>query len=226
MNRPSYGASDHYLDAKGREYLAWQDVGGVENGKFEARKFARFVRPDDVVLDFGCGAGNILRALTCARKIGVEVNPAARERCEQAGIACFPDVADVPAGIVDLALSNHALEHVPAPIEAMRQIRRTLKSGGRLAVCVPIDDWRTQKRFDPKDVNHHLYTWTPQLLGNALVEAGYRVEPGALSIVTLTWPPHHLAIQSALPPALFDLVCTVWAVLVKRRQLLAVVRAA
>ena len=105
MGGPSYGVSGHYLDAKGRSYLAWQDAGGATNGRLEARKFAGLVRPEHAVLDFGCGAGNILRALTCARKIGVEVNPAARERCEQAGITCFADVAEVPDGIVDVAIS-------------------------------------------------------------------------------------------------------------------------
>jgi SAM-dependent methyltransferase len=225
MTGPSYGVSDHYLDAKGRSYLAWQDTGGIENGRIEARKFAPLIRPEHVVLDFGCGAGNILRALTCARKIGVEVNPAARERCEQVGITCFADVAEVPDGIVDVAISNHALEHVPAPIEAMRQIRRTLKPGGWFCVCVPIDDWRVRRRFDPQDVNHHLYTWTIQLLGNALTEAGFSVSPDAIRLVNHTWPPKHLALEAALPRPVFKAICAFWAILVRRRELVAVVRA-
>ncbi len=225
MNRPSYGASDHYLDAKGRSYLAWQDAGGVENGRIEARKFRALIRPQDVVLDFGCGAGNILRALECGRKIGVEVNPAARERCEQAGITCYADAAEVPERSVDVAISNHALEHVPSPVEALRQILRTLRPGGAFCLCVPIDDWRLQRRFDPQDINHHLHTWTVQLLGNSLTEAGFPVAAESIKILTNTWPPHHLALDSALPQPLFDAVCTFWAVVVRRRQLFAVVRA-
>lgn len=225
LNRPSYGASDHYLDEKGRAYLAWQDVDGVENGKIEARKFMPLIRPDHVVLDFGCGAGNILRALQCARKIGIEVNPAARAKAQQAGITCFADAAEVPEGIVDVAITNHALEHVPTPVEAMREIRRTLKPSGWFSACVPIDDWRNQRRYDPVDVNHHLHTWTAQLFGNCLSEAGFPVDEKSMRILRNTWPPKHLALESALPRPLFEAICAFWSVLVRRRELLAVVRA-
>src|SRR3990172_4969425 len=119
MGGPNYGASDHYLGEKGEAYLAWQDAGGVLNGEIESRKFRRLIQAEDTVLDFGCGAGNLLRALRCARKIGVEVNPAALQKCREAGIECHADLAAVPDGIADVIVSNHALEHVPAPVEAL-----------------------------------------------------------------------------------------------------------
>jgi SAM-dependent methyltransferase len=72
-----------------------------------------------------------------------------------------------------VVVSNHTLEHIAAPYDALCQLRPKLKPGGRLVLVLPIDDWRAQRRWDPKDINRHLYTWTPMNLGNLLDEAGY-----------------------------------------------------
>lgn len=222
---PDYGVCDHYLGEKGEAYLAWQDAGGVLDGEIESRKFQRLIRPGDTVVDFGCGAGNLLRALRCTRRIGVEANPAALARCREAGIEAHADLAEVPDGIADVVVSNHALEHVPAPIEALRQLRTKLKPRGRLCLVLPIDDWRATRRYDPGDKNRHLYTWTPQLLGNALSEAGFRVRSSDVWIRTHAWPKGHQFLYRHLPEPLFDLACRLYSMLLRRRELAAVLEA-
>jgi SAM-dependent methyltransferase len=124
-------------------------------------------------MDFGCGGGFLLRQLHCARGIGIEINPAARRFAELNGTEMYGTVEECPDGVADVVISNHALEHVPYPIGALSALRRKLKAGGRLVLCVPIDNWRQEKRYDSADKNHHLHTWTPLLLGHTLCEAGY-----------------------------------------------------
>jgi len=68
-------------------------------------------------------------------------------------------------------------------------------------------------------VDHHLQTWTPKLLGNALYEAGYEVEN--IRVVTSAWhrwlfPLTRLGIGSPVFWAL--------AALKRRRQLFAIAR--
>jgi hypothetical protein len=78
--------------------------------------------------------------------------------------------------------------------------------GGSLLLCVPIDNWRHQRHYDPHDINHHLHTWTPQLLGNTLVDAGY----DALSIYARIFAlpgARTVAAYGRLPYWLFRLVC-------------------
>ena len=222
---PTYGTSIHYDSTRGPEYFRYQEVIGANSGLLDAMKFAPYVRPTDDVLDFGCGAGHLLDALHCNRKIGIEINSVAREAATNRGLTCYADMSEVPARSVDVAISNHALEHVPYPIGALREIRRALRQGGSLVLCVPIDDWRATKKYDPKDVNHHLNTWTPQLLGNTLREAGFAVDRDSIRILTHAWPPAAGKIYR-LSPTAFRIVGTIWSVLRRRRQLIARVRPA
>lgn len=172
---PSYGTSLHYLGERGAEYFAWQKGGGQFAGRINSHKFCHLVEPRHTIVDFGCGGGFLLKNLHCARRIGIEINPAARQQAAELGIETYSSAEDLPDAVADIILSDHALEHIPYPIGALQSLRPKLKPGGTLALCVPIDNWRHQRRFTSCDPNHHLHTWTPQLLGNSLVEAGYEV---------------------------------------------------
>ncbi|MEX0873326.1 MAG: class I SAM-dependent methyltransferase [Actinomycetota bacterium] len=219
-----YGTSDRYLGAQGLAYHRQKFADEASGTFFASSKFNALVCSEDTVLDFGAGVGDALAGLSCRRRIAVEINPASRTRCAERGLETYADLSEVPVGLIDLIITNHCLEHVPYPIEALRQLRLRLKPEGRLAVCVPINDWRMQRRYDPRDQNHHLHTWTPQLLGNTLREAGFLVDPKAISIMNRTRPGRFSrSLYRLLPPRLFMAVCRLWAVMVRRRELFAVV---
>jgi SAM-dependent methyltransferase len=215
---PTYGTSLHYSGNSGLEYLAWQDSRGCINGEINARKFEGFDFSQSVVLDFGSGAGNLLNSLTAKVKIAVEINENAHALLSQRGIAAYSNIEEIKSGSIDFVISNHSLEHVPYPIQALREIKRTLKPGGTFLLVVPIDDWRTQKKYEPGNINHHLNTWTPLLLGNSLREAGFPVTSQNISILTHAWFPGYHKFYK-LPG--FDLLCTCFAIVRRRRQLFA-----
>lgn len=216
------GPAAAYLGQQGVRYFAYQQRIGEVGGKLDARKFQPFIRPDAAVLDFGCGGGYLLRALDCGRRIGVEPNDTARRVCIDAGIECHGSIAKIGDAEVDIVVSNHALEHVPSPIAALRECRRVLRATGRLVLCVPIDDWRTQKRYISGEPNHHLHTWTPQLLGNTLVEAGFQFASSDIRILAEAWPPGVETLIRVLPDPALTISMRVWATLSRRRQILAV----
>lgn len=215
---PTYGTSMHYSGESGIKYLAWQDSRGQINGFINARKFKKYDFRQSTVLDFGSGTGNLLNSINAAIKIAIEVNIAAHQLIIQRGIVAYANIESVPSESVDFAISNHALEHVPYPIQALREIKRTLKPGGQLLLVVPVDDWRNQKKYNPNDINHHLNTWTPLLLGNSLKEAGFDVEPSDISILSHAWFPGYFRFYQ-MPG--FDLICKIYSVLRRRRQIFA-----
>lgn len=218
------GGSEYYKGEAGSRYFKWQNKKGEVSGRIEARKFNMYVKPSDSVLDFGCGGGQVLRNLDCTRRVGVEINPAARTATLEKGVECHESIAVLEDNSFDVVISNHALEHVENPIFVLRALRSKLKASGVLVLCVPIDDWRTQQKYKLQDINHHLQTWTPQLLGNSLFEAGF--SPGQISICLLThaWFPGAASAHDKLPELVFDVFCRIFAVASKRRQLLAVAR--
>lgn len=222
---PEYGASDHYLGDSGKSYFEFQQKDWIVTGPITARRFAEYVSTTDSVLDFGCGTGKLLNYLNCAGKIGVEINPIARQHATQLGIQCFADLADVPDGTVDVVLSNHALEHVLSPISALQLMRNKLKPDGLAVIALPINNWRKEKTYQPGDINNHLYTWTPQLFGNALREAGFDVI--RVELREPQWPPGFFSkLYHYLPFCMFRALCFSYSVISGRGwEVLAVAKA-
>jgi SAM-dependent methyltransferase len=223
MVQPIYGASAHYTGDRGEAYFRYQGDNIDFTGELEARKFQRFIEPSSTVVDFGAGSGAVLASLTAKKKLAIEINAAARDYCStHFEIEALATSADVDSDFADVVISNHCLEHVPCPVAAVQEVWRILNRGGLFLLCLPLDDWRTQKRYNPHDINHHLHTWTPLLLGHTLSEGGF-AHP-EIRIMTSAWPPGVTWWYSRLPLWAFDVLCWSFAVAMKRRQLFAVAR--
>jgi SAM-dependent methyltransferase len=215
---PGERVGRHYSGERGEAYLAYQRRYGELGAELNRFKFEPHVRPTDAVLDFGCGIGALLERLDAADKTGVEVSDLARRAARERGLRVVASTGELADASADVVISNHALEHVLSPLEELRELRRVLRTAGKLVVWLPIDDWRTQRR--PRaDPNHHLYTWTPLLLSNLLEEAGFEVRE--CRVVTHAWPPFTSAL-ARLPRPIFDVIAGIWAFLRRRRQLMAV----
>ena len=104
-------------------------------------------RPDDVVLDLGCGDGNHLRALAgrIGRGIGIDVAPGMIESARRATDAEHLDfrtddarhLETVAPDAVDVVISVGALEHMIEPGAMLRSVARVLRPGGRF-VCLTL----------------------------------------------------------------------------------------
>jgi SAM-dependent methyltransferase len=214
----------HYSGAAGERYYEYQSRDANAMATFVAGKFSRHVRPSDVVLDFGCGGGSMLKELACAERFGVEINPIARRVAQANGLTCVESLTQVPDYTIDVAIAHHSLEHVGSPLETLNELRYKLKDGGVLLMVVPIDDWRTQRSYDPNDPNHHLYTWTPLLLGNLLADAGFDVSTLAMTIGVNGWFRVFPRLQMSLPRFVCDRLLRLWAAIRRTREVQAVIR--
>lgn len=212
--------ASHYDGEAGAAYSAWQ-LGSVDALAVEvARRFSPFLKSTDTCLDFGCGGGNVLSSLAVGRRLGVEPNEASRRVAEGRGIKTVASLDEVTAESVDVVISNHALEHCLNPYDELVGMRGALRIGGTMVLVLPLDDWRRSRQFKRSDVNHHLYAWTPLLIGNLVSEAGLVVE--SVKIVRHAYPPGVGILWRLLPETLFDTVCQVWSVLAHMRQILVV----
>lgn len=98
-------------------------------------------RSGELILDLGCGTGDVAATLTArgARAIGVDASAemiaTARQRFPDLDFR-IADAAELPSnaefgGQFDAVFSNAVLHWVTRPADAVRGIARTLKSGGR-----------------------------------------------------------------------------------------------
>jgi len=102
------------------------------------------------VLDIGCGPGWLLSALDPAwDKHGVELSAAAAEYAAQyAEIFVGPfEAAEYAPNSFDLIVMYHVIEHLPDPVDAVKQAFDLLREGGRLVLGTPDFDSGCARRF-------------------------------------------------------------------------------
>jgi SAM-dependent methyltransferase len=155
----------------------------------------RETRPGERVLDLGCGAGRFVAALhdAGAQPVGVEIAEAALERARRnvpgADLRLLEPDGSLPLehGSFDLVWCSEVLEHVGDTSQLLLEVRRVLRSGGRLLVTVPFHGrlrgalialTRFEAHFDP--LGQHLRFYTRRSLATTLRHARFaaiRVRP-------------------------------------------------
>ncbi|HWQ52903.1 MAG TPA: class I SAM-dependent methyltransferase [Bryobacteraceae bacterium] len=148
-----------------------------------ALEFAR-ARPHAAILDFGCGAGRLVRAgLDAGLAIsGADVyygGSKARADAEASGLmgGAIREIHDsrlpFPDASFDLVVNNQVMEHVEDLDAVLREIHRVLRSGGRMLSLFPaVDVWREghigipfSHWFRKGSRPRFLYTWALRRLG-------------------------------------------------------------
>jgi SAM-dependent methyltransferase len=114
-------------------------------------------RPGERVLDLACGTGIVARRVAArvgagGQVVGLDLNPAmlavARSEAQREGVSVEwhegrLEALPFPEGHFDLVLCQQGLQFVPEKRQALAEMHRVLRDGGRLALSV----WR--------DLEHH-----------------------------------------------------------------------
>jgi len=191
-----------------KSYFDWQKNIGAFGGIANLFKFREFIKPSNTVIDFGCGGGYLLENISCSRKVGIEVSETARKEASARGIETVATIEEIENESADVIISNHALEHVLSPFEALRDLYPKLKPNGLIVFVVPHQD--TRDEYNPDDINKHLYTWNQLTLGSLFVAAGYRVIK--VEAIQHQWPPNYVEIFAKYGEEEFHKICKEYAI--------------
>jgi ubiquinone/menaquinone biosynthesis C-methylase UbiE len=102
-------------------------------------------QPDSKVLDLGCGAGNVLERVPQGILFGYDLSPSmlekARARMGSDTDLRQGDAAHLPYedGMFDRVYCTEVLEHVPDPLEVVREMARVLAPDGKIVISVPYE---------------------------------------------------------------------------------------
>lgn len=144
------------------------------------KKITSELQPGYLVLEVGCGTGNVLRVLRQASPdglvIGLELwlDGLRHARKRSPGLLVQGDVRDFPfskpfhlIGMFDV------LEHVHEERETLASLWKNLVPGGTLLLTVPAHQF-LWSYFD--EAAHHCRRYSVQEIRKKLTEAGFRVE--------------------------------------------------
>jgi 2-polyprenyl-3-methyl-5-hydroxy-6-metoxy-1,4-benzoquinol methylase len=185
--------SEHYQGTRGERYLQERQRDVAHAGfALNYGRFRPYLKPSDVILDFGCGNGGMIRAMKehYARVDGLEVNPKSAALARESGARIMGSLSELPADqSYDAVVSNHVLEHVRDVCGTLEALRPSIRPGGLFIASLPIDDFRSrhQRRFSREDIDRHLQTWTPRLFANVLFESGFEVVD--VHVINWAWHP-------------------------------------
>lgn len=164
-------SGDDYYD---ENYFEWQKRCGKFGANLDKKRFQRYIKTTDSILELGSAGGYLLEVLEAKEKIGIEINDIAREEAQSRGIKSVKTMQEVPNEYADVIISTHVLEHIENPLEILRALKDKLKENGKLIFIVPHECNNTA--YSRNELNQHLYTWNELLLGNLFKRAGYFVK--------------------------------------------------
>jgi SAM-dependent methyltransferase len=181
---PDLYADDYFAAYAGGDYLAEEPQRRRES-RVRLDLLAKVAPPPGHLLEIGAAAGFFLAE---ARErgydgVGVEPNDAMAGHAREAlGLdvrtGLLGEVA-LEAGAFDAACAFHVVEHLDAPLEALRAVRDAVRPGGHLLVEVPNAESAAARRkgaaWPPLDLPYHVGHHGPRSLRTLLERAGFQV---------------------------------------------------
>ncbi len=155
-----------------------------------------FGRPHQLIrlLDYGLGRGWWCRMATALgfEALGTDLAPGLVAEARSQGIAAI-DLEQLAEERFDFINTEQVLEHVSRPLDIVRQLRGSLKSGGVIKVSVP-DGRDIERRIPlmdwsaPRNDRRYLMPATPLIHVNTFNRDSIRAMGRAAGLSVVSWP--------------------------------------
>jgi SAM-dependent methyltransferase len=133
------------------------------------------------ILDFGCGSGNLLQNL---HYFGFRRLTGADAFIEKnifypSGVKIYKRPLSAIKETFDLVMLHHSFEHLPSPLESLREIHALLSPGGFCLIRIPLAAYAWEKygvNWVQLDPPRHLFLFTEKSFRELAEKAGFAVE--------------------------------------------------
>jgi len=142
--------------------------------------------PGERILDFGCGKGHLVKALSelGVDAVGIDLNPNAADVAVVARVQTMSAThLDFEDGAFDAVVSFHAIEHIPSIDEVLREMARVVKPSGKVLLVYPAEPIRGLYAIPTSVILHrtpfkarqvHIHKLNPALVAELGAVAGLR----------------------------------------------------
>jgi len=121
---------------------------------------SRYIKPQATVLDLGCGYGEFINNVQCARKYAMDLNPNARTYLAPGIDFLHQDCShrwELPDESLDVVMTSNFLEHLPSRqsvADTLLQAKRCMRTGALLIAMGPNEKYVGGAYWDFWD--HHI----------------------------------------------------------------------
>jgi len=140
--------------------------------------FQKYVPAGDTGVDLGCGDGEFINAVRCARKFAIDLNPDAPKHVDVSVRFLQQDCASpwqLETGSVNVVFTSNFFEHLPdknALGRTLDEIFRCLAPGGKLIAMGPNIKYLPGAYWDFWD---HYLALTEKSLSEGLITRGFEI---------------------------------------------------
>ena len=165
MNDPYYNSRYTFDPAR---KIVWREI---------VRYLAPFLQGVDNVMDLGAGYCDFINTVTAKRRVAVDSSPELKNFAA-AGVETIQgmvwELSNVPSASIDVIHASNLLEHLTDQEldKVMKEVRRTLKLGGRLILIQPNYRYCTKHYFDDPT---HKKVFSHESLVSFLISQGLRI---------------------------------------------------
>ncbi len=164
-------------------YFGDRNISPASYSDYKIPLHLKHVLPEDkgkLIFDFGCGFGQVLRALVddgYSNVVGYDIEPNAIAYCQSNGLTMLDgtqSALETLSAKYDFIIISHVLEHLPKPeiIPLLIKIRGLLAPGGEVYIAVPNAQSNTGAYWAYEDFTHHTL-FTAGSLFFVLRQAGF-----------------------------------------------------
>ena len=132
------------------------------------------------MVDFGCGTGDFLKAVSnkCEFASGVELSSGFRNKLINEKIKCLESLNELEDNFLDIIVAFHVIEHLSNPLEILAEIMQKIKSGGQVLIEAPhANDFLLSSSEEFKQFtlwSQHLVLHTRESLRRILEYVGFK----------------------------------------------------
>ena len=140
--------------------------------------FQKYVSPDDAVVDLGCGYGEFINTVQCAKKFAMDLNPDAWKYLAPSVQFLDQDCASpwqLENATLNVVFTSNFFEHLPdkgALGQTLGEIFRCLAPGGKLIAIGPNIKYLAGEYWDFWD---HYLALTEKSLSEGLINRGFEI---------------------------------------------------
>lgn len=172
---PSNSLKDRLLSLIAYVHPAWKDTQAAD-------LFYLPARPNGRLLDVGCGSGTTMQLMTQKGWVatGIDFDENAVQNARTKGLdARLGELSsqNFANETFDAVVMGHVIEHVPHPLELIKECRRVLKKGGVLVITTPNADSPCSRYYGRNwrglETPRHLQVFTTKSLGKIAHYAGF-----------------------------------------------------